>query len=148
MKKENKKVLVGVGIIVLRKDGKVLIGKRIGKFVPEYSIPGGSLEAGETFEEGACREMKEETGVIIKNPTVVSISNNLETYKKTGKHYISVNLLVKKFIGEPKVLEKDKCEKYIWCDPDDVPKPHFEVSRKGLDMYFKNKTKKDKQIIS
>lgn len=137
MKKD--KVSVGVGVIILRNDGKVLIGKRKGDFVPEYSVPGGSLEVGETFEEGAIREVLEETGLRINDPKVISISNNLETYKKTGKHYISVNLLAESFTGEPKVMEKDKCERYIWCLPDDVPEPHFEASKKGLDMYMKNK---------
>ncbi|MFA5746900.1 MAG: NUDIX domain-containing protein [Candidatus Paceibacterota bacterium] len=140
MSKETNKVLVGLGVIILREDGKVLIGKRKGKFVPEYSIPGGHLELGETFEEGAKREVKEETGVEIKDPKVVSVSNNLETYKKTGRHYISVNLLVTDFSGEPKVMEADKCEGYIWCDPKEVPEPHFEASRRGLEMYF-NKRK-------
>jgi len=136
MSEKTKNVLVGLGIMILREDGKVLIGKRNGEFVPEYSIPGGSLEAGETFEEGAIREVMEETGMAIKNPKVVSISNNLETYKKTGKHYISVNLLVTDFSGEPKVMEKDKCSGYIWCDPKKVPEPHFEASKKTLEMYF------------
>jgi ADP-ribose pyrophosphatase YjhB (NUDIX family) len=139
MPEKTNKVLVGLGVIILRKDGKVLIGKRKGKFVPEYSIPGGHLEVGETFEEGASREVKEETGMTIKNPKVVSVSNNLETYKKTGRHYISVNLLVTEFSGEPKVMEEDKCEGYAWCDPKKVPEPHFEASRRGLEMYFNGK---------
>ncbi|MFA5742809.1 MAG: NUDIX domain-containing protein [Candidatus Paceibacterota bacterium] len=137
MPEKTNNVLVGLGIIILRKDGKVLIGKRNGEFVPEYSIPGGSLEVGETFEEGAVREVMEETGMAIKSPKVINISNNLETYKKTGKHYISINLLTVDFIGEPKVIEKDKCAEYLWCDPKKVPEPHFEASRKALDLYFK-----------
>ncbi|MDD4624926.1 MAG: NUDIX domain-containing protein [Candidatus Paceibacterota bacterium] len=137
MLENEKKVLVGLGVIILRDDGKILIGKRKGKFVPEYSIPGGHLDMGETFEEGASREVKEETGMEIKNPKVVSVSNNLETYKKTGRHYISVNLLATEFKGEPKVMEPDKCSGYIWCDPKKVPEPHFEASRRGLEMYFK-----------
>jgi len=136
MPEENKNVLVGLGVIILRKDGKVLIGKRNGEFVPEYSIPGGSLEAGETFEEGAIREVMEETGMVIKDPKIVGISNNLETYKKTGKHYISVNLLATDFSGEPQVMEKDKCAGYGWYDPEKVPEPHFEASKKGLESYF------------
>jgi 8-oxo-dGTP diphosphatase len=137
MAKRRKRVLVGLGIIILRKDGKVLIGKRSGKFVPEYSIPGGHLNVGESFEEGAYREVREETGLIINNLKVIGVSNNIETYKKTGKHHISVGLLSTDFEGRPRVMEKDKCEKYIWCDPKNVPEPHFEASKKVLGMYFK-----------
>ncbi|MFA5249730.1 MAG: NUDIX domain-containing protein [Candidatus Paceibacterota bacterium] len=142
MPKNIKSVLVGLGVIILRKDGKVLIGKRKGKFVPEYSIPGGHLDVGETFEEGAAREVKEETGMMVKNLKVVSVSNNLETYRKTGRHYISVNLLTTDFEGEPTIMEKNKCEEYLWCKPNEVPEPHFEASKRGLEMYFSGKERR------
>lgn len=34
-----------------------------------YDIPGGKIEAGETSEEAAIREVKEETGILVKNLT-------------------------------------------------------------------------------
>ena len=42
---------VGVGVIIQNADGKILIGKRKGSHAPFYSIPGGHLENGESFEE-------------------------------------------------------------------------------------------------
>lgn len=51
---------VGLGIIIVNKEGKILIGKRIGGHAPRYSILVGKLELGETFEQGAIREIKEE----------------------------------------------------------------------------------------
>ncbi len=129
------RVLVGVGILVLNREGKVLIGKRKG-FVPKYSIPGGGLGCGETFEEGAMREALEETGLVIKNPKVIGITNNLETYKETGKHYVSVVMLVTEFEGEPCVTEPEKCESWDWCDPKNLPMPHFDASRMAIDRYL------------
>ena len=76
---------------------QVLIGKRIGHHAQKYSIPGGHLELGETFEETAIRELKEETNLDTKNPKVIAITNNLETYREEGLHYVSVMLLVKDF---------------------------------------------------
>jgi len=48
---------VGVGIIIQNTKKEILIGKRIGSHAPFYSIPGGHLENGETFEEAAIKEI-------------------------------------------------------------------------------------------
>ena len=48
---------VGVGVIITRDDGHILVGKRIGKLAPYWSIPGGHLEVGESFEQAAIREV-------------------------------------------------------------------------------------------
>ncbi|HEV7454263.1 MAG TPA: NUDIX hydrolase [Candidatus Saccharimonadales bacterium] len=49
------------------KDGKVLFGVRSGKLYPgKLEIPGGILEIGESLEECAIRESKEELGVDIR----------------------------------------------------------------------------------
>lgn len=42
---------IGVGVIIQNSDDKILIGKRKGSHAPLFSIPGGHLENGETFEE-------------------------------------------------------------------------------------------------
>ncbi len=128
---------VGVGIIIVNKNNEILIGKRLGNYVPKYSIPGGLLELGETFEEAAIREIKEETGLTIKNPEVITVTNNLETYQETGKHTISIILVAKHIRGEPKVIEPAKCEKWFWCDPKHLPEPHFDASRLGVTYYLK-----------
>jgi len=54
---------VGLGVIVENAQGQILVQKRTGSHAQKYSIPGGGLELGETFEEGACRELREEHGI-------------------------------------------------------------------------------------
>lgn len=127
---------VGLGVIIVNSEGKVLIQKRIGSHAQKYSIPGGGLEMGETFEAGAIREIQEEVGIEIKNPQVIAVSNNLETYREEGVHYISVVLLAESFEGEPKIMEPNKCAELLWCDPRDLPQPHFDASRLGIQCYL------------
>ncbi len=130
---------VGIGIIVENSEGKILIGKRKGSHAPFYSIPGGNLEIGETFEKAATREIKEETNLIIKNPQVIAVTNNLETFNKELLHYISIILHTKTFKGQLKIMEPAKCDEWIWCNPKELPQPHFDASRLGIECYLKNK---------
>lgn len=41
---------VGIGVIIVKDDGHILVGKRKASHTPYWSIPGGHLELGESFE--------------------------------------------------------------------------------------------------
>ena len=123
----------------MNKDGKILIGERINNHVPYYSIPGGHLDPGETFEECAIREMKEETDLDIIDPRVIDVTNNLETYQKEGLYNISIHLLAKDYSGILKNMEPDKCSEWLWVDPKKLPTPHFDASQMDLECYLKDK---------
>jgi len=131
--------LVGIGVILVNENNEILVGKRLGSFVPKYSIPGGALELGETFEEAAIREIKEETNLTIKNPEVIAVTNNLETYKETDIHTISIIVMAKQFTGELTVMEPEKCERWFWCDPKNLPEPHFDASKFAVTCYVEKK---------
>ena len=130
---------IGIGVILLNPEDQVLIGKREGSHAPYFSIPGGYLESGESFEAAAIREVREETGLDIVKPVVVGISNNLETWKAEGVHVVSVFLLSKEFLGTLSLMEPDKCSGWQWCDPSNLPEPHFEASRQAIACYLEGK---------
>ena len=136
MSEEKNRPRVGLGVIIVNQEGMVLIGKRKNSHAPYYSIPGGHLESGETFEDGAIREIKEETDLDIKNPEVIAITNNLKTYRNENLHYISVVLLAREFSGELKIMELEKCAEWLWADPKNLPIPHFDASRMAIDCYL------------
>lgn len=127
---------VGTGVIIVRNDGKVLFMKRKGSHAPYYSIPGGKLQLGETFEECVIREVQEELGMTINNPKVIAVTNNLQTYQEEGVHYISVILLATSFVGAPEIKEPDKCEEILWTDPTKLPLPHFDASQLGIECWL------------
>ena len=115
-------VRVGVGIILL-KGKKILLGKRkspLGK--GEYAGLGGHLEFGESIEECAKREAREEAGIEIKNIKFLCLSS-LKKYK--GKHYIDIGLKAEWVKGKPKVMESEKCEGFEWYDLNNLPDPLF-----------------------
>lgn len=129
---------VGIGVIIQNSNSEILIGKRMGSHSPFYSIPGGHLENGESFEAAAIKEVFEETGLRIKNPKVLSVSNNLRTYKNEKKHYISINLFTNEFEGELAIKEPDKCEDWKWCKITEIPNPQFDASEFAIECFEKN----------
>lgn len=130
-------VVVGVGVIITNKQGQILVGKRSSRHAPYWSIFGGHVDPGESFETCAIREIKEEIGIDIDKPTVFGISNNLQTFRQEGKHTVSICMHVQ-YDDEvsPKIMEEDKCEALIWVSPDALPEPHFEASRNAIYLWL------------
>ncbi len=81
-------VKVGVGVII-KKEGKILLIKRKGSHAAgQWAPPGGHIDYGESVLECARREVKEETGLEIKNLEVKGFTQDL--FKKEKKHYITI----------------------------------------------------------
>ena len=132
----DKIVRVGVGVLVLNPEGKILLGKRKSKLGEStFSLPGGHLEFGETLEQCARRELKEETDLDGSDFEVVSLANDV-AYEK---HYVTVGLVAEKFTGEAKVAEWDKFERWDWYDLDNLPSPLFVPSAKFINNFLKNR---------
>ena len=55
--------LVGLGVVLLRQSDILLVRRRKPPAPGTWSIPGGAQELGETAEQGARRELLEETGL-------------------------------------------------------------------------------------
>ena len=51
-----------VGIMLLNRDGKVFVGKRIDQTVEGWQMPQGGIDKGETPKQAALRELQEEVG--------------------------------------------------------------------------------------
>ncbi len=53
-------------LVVVRNGASVLMIKRVGLYKGYWAIPGGKLKFGEDLEEGALREIEEETGLRVR----------------------------------------------------------------------------------
>ena len=69
----------GVGIVVLNKDNKVFVAKRIDNQKNFWQMPQGGVDAGESYIDAAYRELKEETS--IENVELIKELEGLITYK-------------------------------------------------------------------
>ena len=143
MKKEKKKVGAGFGIMIL-KNRKILLGRRHDdakkadsalRGEGTWTMPGGKLEFGEEFEDGAKREVFEETGMILKNAKVICVNNDKNEYA----HFITIGILSTEIEGEPKVMEPDEITEWRWFASHELPKNIFPPSKNILENF---KTKK------
>lgn len=114
---------IGIGVFVF-KDGKFLMGKRRNAHGDgTWSIPGGHLEFGESFEDTAIREVKEETGLKIKNVRFGAVTNDV--FEVEDKHYVTIWVLSDWESGTEEITEPDKFVSMEWRDFDNLPKPLF-----------------------
>jgi putative (di)nucleoside polyphosphate hydrolase len=51
------------GVMLLNRDGKVWVGQRLDSTLEAWQMPQGGLDPGEDPQEGALRELEEETGI-------------------------------------------------------------------------------------
>lgn len=89
-----------------------------------WSVPGGHLENGESWERAAMREVMEETGVRIDTPTVLAFTNDI--FPSGDMHYVSIWLSANWLEGEPYITEPDRCTAQAWHTFNDLPVPLFE----------------------
>ena len=128
---------VAVGAIVF-KENKVLLVLR-GKPPAEnlWSIPGGSVELGETLQEATEREIREEAGITIRAREPVYTFDVLERDNKGNVrfHYVIVDLAADYISGE--LRPGDDAVDVRWFSADEVNKLKVsEATRKLLNERF------------
>jgi 8-oxo-dGTP diphosphatase len=122
-----------MGVLVMRR-GRVLLGRRRGSHGEGYyAAPGGHIEFGESFEEAARREVREETGLEIADLKLLSVGNYIFKREDGERHYIDVDFVCEAPAGEPQLAEPEKCDGWGWYDLNDLPQPLFVVTRRMIE---------------
>jgi 8-oxo-dGTP diphosphatase len=112
---------IGIGVIV-RRDGKVLLGKRKGTHGnDQWAFPGGALESGESPEQCAKRELLEETGLFAEKFSFAALTSDMFA----TQHWVTLYYYADLVKGSPKVMEPQKCETWDWFSWDKLPSPLF-----------------------
>lgn len=143
-----KPIGVGVGVFVIN-GSKFLMGRRKSPHGHNsWSVPGGYVEYGESFEEAAKREVKEETGLTITEVQVVAVTNNI--FRSEDKHTITIWLVSVLKSGTPTVLEPDKFIDHGWYDFDTLPArlflPFKELLKSQFIVDIKNRLSKGSSL--
>jgi 8-oxo-dGTP diphosphatase len=124
----------------IEKDNQVLLQKKSKGLFGEnkYNAPGGKLQGEETPEEGAIREVKEETGLDvmnIKNHGILHFYDGDESAPSIIVHVFST----KKFSGELKEVVREGIHE--WTDKDKIPyNQMWEDDKWWVPFMFEGKT--------
>jgi len=114
---------VGIGVFVVNND-KIILQKRKGAHgAGEWSLPGGHLEFGESWEDAAAREVLEETGLKIKNIKFVGVTNDI--FEKERLHYITIFMQGETDETNLVLKEPEKAEEIDWFELNNLPEPFF-----------------------
>ncbi len=139
-----KKVGTGFGVMILNEKDQVLLGRRhedpnkadsVFRVSDVWTMPGGKLEYGESFEEGATREVLEETGIKLRNPKVMCINQDMNEHA----HFITIGLFSREYEGYPQVMEPEEITEWKWFDLDKLPENIYFPSLKVLKNYKQQK---------
>jgi 8-oxo-dGTP diphosphatase len=114
---------LGVGIVVTRGREVLLVHREGVHGSGTWSTPGGHLEFGEDLAECALREVREETGIDIRNPTFVGITNDV--FESESKHYVTVWMEAEYVSGEATALAAYELTDVEWFPWDRLPSPLF-----------------------
>tara|TARA_S200000501_G_scaffold65800_1_gene56969 strand:- start:616 stop:1092 length:477 start_codon:yes stop_codon:yes gene_type:complete len=122
----------GVGIVVLNKENKVFVAKRIDNPKNFWQMPQGGIDEGEDFLDAAYRELSEETS--IKNVELIKELDGTITYELPD-HLLGIiwkgkyrgqkqKWFLMKFVGEDKEINiKTKNPEFLdwkWIELDKI----------------------------
>ena len=146
----------GVGIVVLNKQNKVFVAKRIDNPKNFWQMPQGGVDEGEDFLKAAYRELDEETS--IKNVELIKELDGTTTYE-LPKHLLGIiwkgkykgqkqKWFLMKFVGEEKEINiKTKNPEFLewkWIEIDRIT----EVVVKFKLQVYKELKEKIQKIIN
>lgn len=82
-----------VGLMVINRDKKVFLGYRAWTQNSPYhwQMPQGGIDAGETPEQAAWRELHEETGMTPENTRIIAVSDHWHFYDIPNKIHKSID---------------------------------------------------------
>jgi 8-oxo-dGTP diphosphatase len=114
---------VGVGVIVTKGDRVLLLRRRHVHGSGTWSTPGGHLDYGESPEDCAVREVKEETAVDITRIEFRAVANDF--FEAEGRHYVTLWFQAEHLSGEADVAAPQEMAEVGWFRWDELPRPLF-----------------------
>ena len=102
--------VIGVGGVIVDRGRTVLIRRGTEPLLGQWSIPGGTVEIGETLAEAVRRELREETGLEVHVLELIELFDRIyldngaapSQHKKPRYHFVIADYLCERVGGEPR----------------------------------------------
>ena len=101
--------VVGIGGVVIENGRALLIKRGSEPLLGQWSIPGGTLELGESLQEGVARELLEETGLEVRVLDMIEAfdrifldptAHDVKDRSRPKYHYVIVDYLCERMSGD------------------------------------------------
>ncbi|MEU6349642.1 NUDIX domain-containing protein [Streptomyces sp. NPDC047072] len=128
---------VNVIVVLVRDDGRVLAVRHNAASTTsprQVTVVGGKLEAGEFVDEGALRELAEETGVRVA-PEDLEFCQLMHYEGPDGVRVIGAVFTAQRWQGEAHNAEPDKHDAIVWIDPGNPPPDCHAYTREVLTSF-------------
>ena len=134
MERERFSMLVTVHILFIKNNQILLLLRKNISSDGLYSVVAGHLNGGETVTEAVIREAKEEADILVE-PEDIEFKTVCHSYnKKNQKEIIQFYVICKKWNGEIKNNEPEKCGGLEFFSLKDLPKNMVPYVRVGIAM--------------
>jgi len=141
MKKEGHKNPIPTVDVIIQMDSRILLVKRKNEPFREYlAIPGGFVNEGETVEDAAKREVKEETSLDIELTDILGVYSD---HKRDPRGHNMSTVFIGKIPtsrnGKVKAAAAaDDASELYWINLEDIPDEKFAFDHKNiLEDYMK-----------
>lgn len=129
---ERKSLIELTNMCLVYDNDRILVQEKVGTMYSGGLVfPGGHIEAGESLTNSVIREIREETGLTIKNPQPCGYKDWIED---DGTRYLVLLYKTNQFEGELKASDEGRV---FWLDKEDIPKANLIWNMRELLEIFK-----------
>jgi ADP-ribose pyrophosphatase YjhB (NUDIX family) len=129
-------ILPSAGALVFDQAGRVLLQRRADDGI--WNIPGGAMEPGETLEQTAQREVREETGLAIDGLKLLCVLSGPEFFhvypSGDAVYHVAAIYLAEQIRGTPGTNDAEAAETRFF-EFSETPSNVNLISRSALDRY-------------
>lgn len=128
-------IRVAAKAVIADEQGKVLLLREAGAYdegtnIGRFDVPGGRLEAGESYFEGLKREVKEETGLDVEPLYPIYVGEWEPVIKGQPTHIYAIFTVCKSSGGQVS-LSQDH-DKFIWVSPEELT--NYDITQPGAEV--------------